>query len=207
MAEMALPLNNDRLPATGRANYLKASLLACSLLLIVTSVQVVMASYVSYHLLKGQLQCAADGETAKSLDNPPSQDANKCITRWTCARLTDQDAEDEEVVLSWETSVGQVFTGDCAAYKDKSLEIKKAGFYFIYFQVMFDESGSHVKFVMDFNGVEMVQNSQQVAEKGSKTVFFGSTYRLSEGTKIFIKSNPKHILLRGSETFIGLFEL
>lgn len=206
-AGMATPLTQDRLPRRVRAKYLKPSLLGCILVLIVTSVQVAAASYVSYYVLKGQLQLGADGQTSKMLAPRPTQDVNKCITRWTSALLKDQETRGEEVVLAWETKVGLAFTGDCTAYNEKSLEIKKPGVYFIYFQVMFHESGSNVTFVMDFNGVKIVQNSQQVLERGSKAVFFGSAYKLNEGTKIFVKSNPKHILLRESETFIGLFEL
>ncbi|XP_032885041.1 tumor necrosis factor ligand superfamily member 15-like [Amblyraja radiata] len=205
-AGMDTPLNQDRLRRRVRANYLKPSLLGCILVMIVTSVQVAAASYVSYYVLKGQLQRGADGQTAKVLATRPTQDVNKCITRWTSALLKDQETRGEEAVLAWETKVGLAFTGDCTAYNEKSLEIKKPGIYFIYFQVMFHESGSNVTFVMDFNGVKIVQNSQQVLEKG-KAVFFGSAYKLNEGTKIFVKSNPKHILLRDSETFIGLFEL
>ncbi|XP_072919697.1 CD40 ligand-like isoform X2 [Hemitrygon akajei] len=192
--EIPAPLTESEVLPRVRANYLRP-VLGWRLLLTVSSAQVLVASCLSYFILKEQLQ--------KDTQNPPL--SGKCATRWTLAHQMPQVDHANETQLPWQKSDGQVFTGNCTEYKGTSLEIKKSGVYYIFFQLMFKIDQNNVKFVMDFNGEKIIQYLEK--NISSKTVYFGSTYSLRPGAKIFIISNPKKIKTGDSETFIGLFEL
>ncbi|XP_072919696.1 uncharacterized protein [Hemitrygon akajei] len=239
--EIPAPLTESEVLPRVRANYLRP-VLGWRLLLTVSSAQVLVASCLSYFILKEQLQ--------KDTQNPPL--SGKCATRWTLVLTEPQITEKKTLILGfsrhkklllrdfslaqatesyvcaqscrllpahqmpqvdhanetqlpWQKSDGQVFTGNCTEYKGTSLEIKKSGVYYIFFQLMFKIDQNNVKFVMDFNGEKIIQYLEK--NISSKTVYFGSTYSLRPGAKIFIISNPKKIKTGDSETFIGLFEL
>ncbi|XP_067845859.1 tumor necrosis factor ligand superfamily member 6-like [Heptranchias perlo] len=200
--EVTGPLNEEEVPLRARGKCPRV-LFYWSLVIMLTSGQVLAASCLTFYFLNKQLQ----NVTERLVIVQPS--VEKCITHWTGSTKSHQGPGEEEKTLAWETVSGQVFTGDCTEYKENatSLEIKRAGNYFVYVQVMFKGHSNNVKFIMDFDGIPKIQNSRNSTGQDSKTVYFGSTYKLRPGTKIFVRSNPKYVQFGESKTFFGLFEL
>ncbi|XP_043555839.1 uncharacterized protein LOC122554603 isoform X2 [Chiloscyllium plagiosum] len=200
-----VPLNETAVPLKARGKYRRA-LFHWSLVLIVIMVQVLAASYLSFYLLRTRLQ-----DTAERLGkmHGDALSPEKCATHWTAA-FPDSNETGEDQALAWQNRIGQVFTGNCAEYNatDKSLEIKSDGYYFIYVQVMLKANWTSVKFILIMDGKnEIERNSRTASELNSNTVIFGSTYRLRQGSKILVKSNPKYVRVQETDTFLGLFKL
>ncbi|XP_067893909.1 CD40 ligand-like isoform X1 [Heterodontus francisci] len=200
--EVIVPFGEAETPRTARGKCSRI-LSYWSLVIMIISLQVFAASCLSFYFLGKQLQNATEHlekEFRKEL-------MTKCITHWTVSPKSRQGPGEGEKTLAWETTSGQIINGNCTAYNEseQSMEIKNAGFYFIYVQVKFKSHSQTVKFIMDFGGKEKVQNSRRPAVRGA--VYFGSTYKLPPGTKIFVKANPQTILFHETETFFGLFEL
>ncbi|XP_078417983.1 uncharacterized protein LOC144692775 [Cetorhinus maximus] len=163
------------------------------LVIMITMAQVLAGSCLSFYFLSRQ----QENEIPKS---------EKCITHWIAASKS-QQGQGENQPLAWETSVGNVYTGNCTTYNrtEKSLEINKKGFYFIYIQVMLEGNWKNVELNIDNQSTEHSQSLE--APLHSNTVYFGSTHKLRAGTKIFVKLNPDRVLNGETQTFLSLFQL
>ncbi|XP_067893910.1 uncharacterized protein [Heterodontus francisci] len=133
--EVIVPFGEAETPRTARGKCSRI-LSYWSLVIMIISLQVFAASCLSFYFLGKQLQNATEHlekEFRKEL-------MTKCITHWTVSPKSRQGPGEGEKTLAWETTSGQIINGNCTAYNEseQSMEIKNAGFYFIYVQMLPD---------------------------------------------------------------------
>ncbi|GCB64242.1 hypothetical protein scyTo_0013306 [Scyliorhinus torazame] len=187
--EVTAPLGELEAPSRNRQKCPRA-LFYWSLIIMVTMAQVLAASCLSFYFLRKQQQPDATPNT------------EKCITHWAAAS---KQRQGENQALAWETTMGDVRTGNCTWYNENknSLEIQSPGDYFIYIQVMLSDKWKNVTFSVDERKTYHTPSSAG----SSNTLYFGTTCKVRAGAAISVILNPDHVLNGETETFLILFKL